>query len=208
MKKINFQTASFLRSVYSVGDCPTLTLPRGQTPVEIAVVGRSNVGKSSLINHLLKKNKLARTSATPGKTQAINFFLIDEETFLVDLPGYGFAKVAKTLKEQWSQFLEEYFKERSSLSLILLLLDIRRDPSSEDAAFFAWAQYHSKPILIVFTKCDKVSTSELKIRSRKIQDALTSLGASFEMPYVHTSIHDAQSRIILIDTINNILAGI
>ena len=205
MKKLAFQTATFMRSVYTVADCPTFEPIRGQRHFEIAAVGRSNVGKSSLINHLLGMTKLARVSSTPGKTQGINFFLIDDENYLVDLPGYGYAKVAKTLKEKWSISLEEYFKKRKSLSLILLLLDIRRDPSGDDAAFFTWAKYHQKPVLIVFTKCDKVKSSELALRTKQILDKLLALGASSPISHVHVSIQDKQSRKVLIDKINYIL---
>ena len=205
MKKSAFENATFLKSAYSLKECPVFETVHGQEHFEIAMVGRSNVGKSSLINHLLSNSKLAKVSSTPGKTQGINFFLIDDENYLVDLPGYGYAKVAKTLKEKWSQILDDYFQKRSSLSLILFLLDIRRDPSPDDAAFFSWAKFHQKPIVVVFTKCDKVKKSELAPLTKQMVDKLIALGASSPLSYVYTSIHDKQSRKVLIDKINQIL---
>lgn len=129
---------------------------QGRPLREIAFVGRSNVGKSSLINHLTRKTGLAKTSSTPGKTQHVNFFLIDDALCLVDLPGYGFAKVAKTKRAGWGDLIESYLADRPQLALIVLLCDIRHPPSEEDISFAQWASTLGHPIVVVFTKADKL----------------------------------------------------
>lgn len=152
--------ARFLLSTLT--EFPTLKDPRGNLLPEIALVGRSNVGKSSLINHLLNQNKLAKTSATPGKTQLLNFFLVDEQFLLVDLPGYGFAKAPPEAVEKWSRAIDAYINQRSTLKLILLLIDSRRDFSPEDRSLIEWAEHKQIPLLLIFTKTDKLSSSEMK----------------------------------------------
>lgn len=124
---------------------------------EIALIGRSNVGKSSLLNKLLGRRHLARTSSQPGKTQTINFFRINDQFFLVDLPGYGYAKVAKTVKDAWGPMLEEYFMKRSELALVLVLVDLRHPPTKLDVAMIEWLRHIDRPFLIVATKADKLS---------------------------------------------------
>jgi GTP-binding protein len=178
----------FVKSALHKKDFPSWRLP------EIAFVGRSNVGKSSLINHLLGE-KLAKTSATPGKTQLLNFFNIDEKLAFVDLPGYGFAKVPGMIKDDWSAALDTYLKERENLNLILLLLDIRRHPTADDQAFFEWACFHKKPLLLILTKCDKVNSSE------KEQQTATYLKTFKETPYIHYTIKEKSSRLTLLNYI-------
>lgn len=127
--------------------------------MEFAFVGRSNVGKSSLINSLTFHSKLARTSKTPGRTQLINFFMINQEFYIVDLPGYGFAKVPKQMKKEWGITIERYIVSNRP-KLIFVLLDIRRVPSEEDMEMLHWLDYCNLPFKIIFTKTDKVSNNE------------------------------------------------
>jgi len=129
---------------------------------EIAFLGRSNVGKSSLINSLLLRKGLARTSNTPGRTQSINFFLINENFYFTDLPGYGYARVSKTMRADWGKMAEEYLGERGELALCIQLVDSRHKPTPLDIQLNEWLVFNDKPHLIVATKADKISTNELK----------------------------------------------
>jgi GTP-binding protein len=138
---------------------PHLKDPKGNFLPEVAMAGRSNVGKSSLINHWLGQ-KVAKTSATPGKTKLLNFFLVEEKFLVVDLPGYGYAKAARFEVEGWSQAIDRYLNERKSLKLILLLIDSRREIKEEDQCLIDWAKEHKIPLLLIFTKTDKLSQSE------------------------------------------------
>lgn len=133
--------------------------PETLGPLEFAFVGRSNVGKSSLINSLSFHSKLARTSKTPGRTQLINFFHVNHEFYIVDLPGYGFAKVPKHMKKEWGLTIERYISSKRP-KLIFVLLDIRRVPSEEDMEMLRWLDYHRLDFKIIFTKTDKVSNNE------------------------------------------------
>lgn len=135
---------------------------------EIAFLGRSNVGKSSLINSLLLRKGLARTSNTPGRTQSINFFLINESFYFTDLPGYGYAKVSKTMRSDWGKMAEEYLGEREELALCIQLIDSRHKPSALDIQLNEWLEFNNKPHLIVATKSDKISGNEL---SRSLKEA-------------------------------------
>lgn len=134
---------------------------------EIAFAGRSNVGKSSLINTLINRKNLARTSGRPGKTQTLNFYLINEQFHLVDLPGYGFAKVTKEIKQQWSEFIEEYLTSRPNLAGIIQLVDLRHPPSEEDMIMFEWVKHLGIPSLLVATKADKISKGQ-HLKHKKI----------------------------------------
>jgi GTP-binding protein len=129
---------------------------------EIAFLGRSNVGKSSLINSLLLRKGLARTSNTPGRTQSVNFFLINDSFYFADLPGYGYAKVSKTMRADWGKMAEEYLGEREELSLCIQLVDSRHKPSPLDIQLNEWLEFNNKPHLIVATKSDKISANELR----------------------------------------------
>ncbi len=129
---------------------------------EIAFLGRSNVGKSSLINSLLLRKGLARTSNTPGRTQSINFFLINEELYFADLPGYGYARVSKTMRADWGKMAEEYLADREELALCIQLIDSRHKPTSLDIQLNEWLEHNKKPHLIVATKADKISNNELQ----------------------------------------------
>jgi GTP-binding protein len=155
-------SAEFVLSAKALAHYPPPVLP------EIAFAGRSNVGKSSLINTLLNRKGLARTSNTPGRTQEINFFRINNRLAFVDLPGYGYAKVPESIRKQWGPMVETYLRERDTLQLVVLILDIRRDPSEEDLQLIQWLPFYQIPFLIVLTKTDKVSNNEFAERRRRI----------------------------------------
>ena len=124
---------------------------------QFVFAGRSNVGKSSLLRTLANRKKLVRVGKTPGVTQSINFFLINENCYFVDLPGYGFAKTPKSVQNKWKNLIEIYFKEALNIKKIILLLDVRHEPSEKDIIFFEWAMAYHLPVLIVLTKSDKIS---------------------------------------------------
>ncbi len=200
--KFAFSQGEWLLAAYQPEHFPQVMDPRGQVFPEIAIVGRSNVGKSSLINHLLKQNRLAKVSSTPGKTQSINFFNIDQKMLLVDLPGYGYAKVPLGMKEEWSRLISSYIEKRSSLRLILFLLDCRHPPSSDDIAFLKWAVHHKKPVLFVFTKTDKLKSQERTKLTLEILQAFQPYLHEAPVHFLHYSIKDPNARIELIQKIN------
>lgn len=135
---------------------------------EISFLGRSNVGKSSLINSLLGRKGLARTSNTPGRTQSINFFLINESFYFVDLPGYGYARVSKTMRQEWGVMAEEYLAERGELRLSIQLVDSRHEPTRLDRQLHEWLVFHNKNHIVVATKADKLSTNRLNKSLKEI----------------------------------------
>lgn len=141
---------------------------------EIAFLGRSNVGKSSLINSLLRRRGLARTSNTPGRTQSINFFLINEKFYFVDLPGYGYAKVSKQTRADWGKMAEEYLAQRREPTLSVQLVDSRHKPTALDLQLNEWLVFHKKNHIIVATKSDKLSSNKLKKSLLEIEEALPS----------------------------------
>ena len=127
---------------------------------EIAFAGRSNVGKSTLLNSIFNR-KLAHTSSKPGKTQSVNYFLINDSIYFVDLPGYGFAKVSKSEKEKWNRLIESYFKKRSALDLVVLLIDSRHSLQKNDQKMIEWINYYEIPFIIALTKIDKLSKNKV-----------------------------------------------
>ena len=157
-------SAEFIKSAFAKAHWTTDEMP------EIAFLGRSNVGKSSLLNSLLQRKGLARTSNTPGRTQCINFFLVNGEFYFVDLPGYGYAKVSKTMRADWGVMAEEYLGEREPLKLSVQLIDSRHAPSELDKQLNEWLVYHRKPHLVVATKTDKLNRSELIKNLRGIEN--------------------------------------
>ena len=136
---------------------------------EIAFAGRSNVGKSSLINALVKRKNLARTSGTPGRTQSINFFSMNDQLYLVDLPGYGYAKVPLNVKKSWQDMVETYLSTRSNLKAVVVILDIRRDLTPGDTELLNWLKYYHVNTILVLTKADKVSRQEARKRAQIIR---------------------------------------
>ena len=158
--------------------------PEQLDKMEFAFVGRSNVGKSSLINSLTSRLKLARTSKTPGRTQLINYFLINDEFYIVDLPGYGFAKVPKEMKKQWGKTMERYIASKRK-KLVFVLLDIRRVPSDEDIEMLEWLEYNEMDYKIIFTKIDKLSNNE---RAKQLKAIKTRLVFEKEDVFFHSSL--------------------
>jgi len=151
--------------------------------VEIAFAGKSNVGKSSLINALVNRKALARTSATPGKTQTINFYNINEEMYLVDLPGYGYAKVSEQEKEKWGKLIERYLHTSEQLKAVFLLIDIRHDPSANDRMMYEWiVEMGYKPIIIA-TKLDKLKRSQIQKNVKAIKEGLGVLPGTIIIPF-------------------------
>jgi GTP-binding protein len=200
MKKCSFNEARFLLS--TLDEIPPFLDKDKKLLPEVALVGRSNVGKSSLINHLLHRKKLAKVSAKPGKTQTINYFNVDNQLIVVDLPGYGYASRSQDMQLLWSAAIDQYFKKRSSLSMIILLIDSRREPTKEDIAIIEWAKHHKKPVLLIFTKSDTLDERE---RKSNLEKALHLLQVEHTLSY---SIKDPRCRQNLITTINKLLHGL
>ncbi|MDT0689485.1 ribosome biogenesis GTP-binding protein YihA/YsxC [Salegentibacter sp. F188] len=155
---MKIKNAEFVISNSSVAKCPNSKLP------EYAFIGRSNVGKSSLINMLTGRKALAKTSATPGKTQLINHFLINDNWHLVDLPGYGYAKVSKSTKNTFQKFITAYFEKREQMICAFVLVDSRHSPQKIDMEFMQWLGEHQVPFCIIFTKSDKLKSKELDLK--------------------------------------------
>ena len=190
MKKFVFKEVRFLTSSKDQKGCPKGIGPSGTPLPEIAVAGRSNVGKSSLLNHLFGVKNLVKTSQKPGKTRLLNFFQVDDEAIFCDLPGYGFANVKLEMRSSWGKMIEDYIEKRSSLKVILMLLDIRRTPSEQDLLFFNWVEHHKIPLILVFTKADKLSNRAVQASAKK---NLAKLGRD-DLPKVFYSVPKKQGR--------------
>ena len=171
--------AVFIVSNTEIKNCPTDKKP------EFAFIGRSNVGKSSLINMLTGKKGLAKTSGTPGKTQLINHFLINDTWYIVDLPGYGYAKASKSMRSNWEKFIADYLTKRETLINIFVLLDVRLEPQKIDLEFMNWCGEKGLPFSMVFTKIDKLSSSVLQKNLAKYKKEM--LNCWEEMPPMFTS---------------------
>lgn len=152
--EINTHNAEILLSAANKSHYPQDEIP------EIALAGRSNVGKSSFINTLLNRKNLARTSGKPGKTQLLNFFNIDNQLRLVDVPGYGYAKVSKTERAKWGRMIEEYLTTRGNLRAVVSLVDFRHEPSADDVQMYEFLKYYEIPVIVVATKADKIPRSK------------------------------------------------
>ena len=150
---------------------PTSEIPVHDLP-EIALAGRSNVGKSSLINCLVNRKSLARTSGTPGKTQTINYYLINKEFYLVDLPGYGYARASKDAQAAWAELIERYFQTTQSLTKIGQLVDLRHKPSKDDLQMYDWILAMGLPAIVIATKADKLKRSQLAGAAKTVRSAL------------------------------------
>ncbi|ADQ14330.1 ribosome biogenesis GTP-binding protein YihA/YsxC [Halanaerobium hydrogeniformans] len=158
---MKLSNAKFYKSVYKYEECPRLQQP------EVAFSGRSNVGKSSLINRITKRKKLARTSNTPGRTQSLNYFNIDDKFYLVDLPGYGFANVPKKVKDDWAELIDSYLNYRENLIGIVQIIDSRHKPTKDDKMMVEWLKASGLSFLIAATKVDKISNNE-RAKQKKI----------------------------------------
>ncbi len=163
---MNIKSVQFIKSSTSPGQCP---LP---DKAEFAFIGRSNVGKSSLINMLTARKNMAKISSTPGKTQLINHFLINDKWYLVDLPGYGWAKTSKENKTEWKIMIRDFLVKRENLALIFVLVDIRLDPQPIDTEFINWIGMQQIPFVIMFTKTDKISKNKVQHSVSKYKKVL------------------------------------
>lgn len=151
--------------------------------MEIAFAGKSNVGKSSLINALLNRKSLARTSATPGKTQTINFYNVNKDLYLVDLPGYGYAKVSPKEKEQWGKLIERYLNTSKKLKAVFLLIDIRHEPTANDKMMYDWIVYHGYNPIIIATKLDKLKRSQIQKHVKMVKQGLNLVPGTKVIPF-------------------------
>ena len=158
---VNLAVSAVRRSQYPTDNKP-----------EFLLVGRSNVGKSSFINTLINRKNLARTSSIPGKTQTLNFYLINKEFYLVDVPGYGFAKVSKKLKNKFGMIIEDYLKMRENLKEVFMLVDFRHKPTEDDVLMYNYLKYYNIPVTIIATKSDKVSRNSYDKNTKIIKDTL------------------------------------
>lgn len=172
IKSVNLETVCGITSV----------LPENTRP-EIAFAGKSNVGKSSLINALMNRKSYARISATPGKTQTINFYNINEELYLVDLPGYGYAKVSEQEKEKWGQLIERYLHGSSQLKAVFLLVDIRHEPSANDKMMYEWVVSQGYHPIIIATKLDKIKRSQVDKHLKMLRTGLSLVTGTKIIPF-------------------------
>lgn len=160
----------------------TSTLPDNDK-MEIAFAGKSNVGKSSLINGLMNRKALARTSSQPGKTQTINFYNINEMLYFVDLPGYGYAKVSEKMKEQWGKLIERYLLGSKQLRIVFLLVDIRHEPSANDRNMYEWIVHHGFNPIVIATKLDKINRSQIQKHMKMLGTGLNVVEGTPIIPY-------------------------
>jgi len=174
-----FEKAEFITSAPNLEECPVSTLP------ELCFAGRSNVGKSSLINKIINRKSLARTSNTPGKTQQMNYYRIDDTFYLVDLPGFGFAHVPEKERKRWGSDIRKYLLERDTLEMILHLVDSRHEPSSLDEEFFYWMASNERPFTVILTKSDKISKNKLQQSQSRVQKILGEM--NIEVPVIACS---------------------
>ena len=194
---MEIKSAEFVISNTKVALCPQGNLP------EYAFIGRSNVGKSSLINMLTNRSKLAMTSATPGKTLLINLFLVNKEWYLVDLPGYGYAARGKRQVDKIQKIIEDYVLEREQMTNLFVLIDVRHDPQKIDLEFFEWLGENGVPFSIIFTKADKVTLSKAKAN---VDAYMKKLSEQWEElpPYFLSSSEKKTGRVEILDYIDSI----
>ena len=189
---MNFTETQFLTSAATFSDCPANSL------AEVAFAGRSNAGKSSAINSICNQSRLARTSKTPGRTQLLNFFTIESNKYLVDLPGYGFAKVPLKVKDQWQRELEQYLRQRESLSGLILLSDIRHPLKEFDRMMVDWAVHSNLPLHLLLTKADKLKKGAAQNALLKVQkefETLTDVSAQLFSSLKNKGIEEVRQRI-------------
>ncbi|MDA0316963.1 MAG: ribosome biogenesis GTP-binding protein YihA/YsxC [Bacteroidetes bacterium] len=195
---MHIKTATFVVSNQDVSKCPKNNFP------EYAFIGRSNVGKSSLINMLTNQKKLAKTSGRPGKTQLINHFLINEQWYLVDLPGYGYARVSKSSKKTFQKFITSYFQQRKQLVSAFVLIDIRHEPQQIDLNFMQWLGEHQIPFSIIFTKSDKLKPKAIERNILHYQSVLSEKWDELPQHFITSSTKfDGKEELLnYIDSIN------
>ncbi len=191
IKKADIETVAVKPSQYPITDVP-----------EIAFAGRSNVGKSSLLNLLTNRKKLARTSGSPGKTRTINFYRINDEFRIVDLPGYGYAKISKSQSETWGEMIEMYLEGRPSLLKVVQLVDIRHAPSAQDVQMYEYLKHFGLDGIVVATKADKVSTNE---KQKCIKVIRKTLGLSAEDKVIPISALKRTGHEVLLDELENLI---
>lgn len=191
IKQSEFITSAVTKAQYPMDD-----------KAEIAFVGRSNVGKSSIINGITNRKGLAKVSGTPGKTRLINFFLINNAFYLVDLPGYGYAKVSKGEKEGWGKIIETYLLNRPQLKLVVLLVDCRHKPSNDDILMYKWIKYYGHETMVVATKKDKLTKNEL-VKSEKLIRETFELDKNERIMFFSSLKKDGREELI-----NTIFSGI
>lgn len=160
----------------------TSALPKNTLP-EIAFSGKSNVGKSSLINALMNRKSLARTSGQPGKTQTINFYNVNGELYFVDLPGYGYARVAESVKEKWGKMIENYLHSSEQLKAVFLLIDIRHEPGSHDKNMYDWILHQGYQPIIIATKLDKIKRSQIQKHLKMVREGLQAAKETMIIPF-------------------------
>lgn len=194
IKSVNLETVCGITSV----------LPENEH-VEVAFAGKSNVGKSSLINALMNRKSLARTSQQPGKTQTINFYNINDEMYLVDLPGYGYAKVSEEIKQKWGKLIERYLNGSQKLRAVFLLIDIRHEPSENDRKMYDWIVFNGYHPIIIATKLDKINRSQIQKHIKMIRTGLNVLPGTPILPFSATS---KQGRDEIWETIHGILEDV
>lgn len=198
MKEFIIKKAEFIGSYDHYKKCPNLPLK------EFAFIGRSNVGKSSLINMLCGKKGLAKVSGTPGKTKLINLFTMDDTFVITDLPGYGFARASKSDKAKWQKFIEEYLINRSNLHCLFVLIDIRLEPQKIDIEFINWLGLNNIPFALIFTKADKVSANEQQNNIAKFKKAMLTYWEELP-PYFISSAKTKKGRSEILTYINSLL---
>lgn len=169
--------AEIIMSAVSKKQYPNDRLP------EIALAGRSNVGKSSFINKMINRKSLARTSSKPGKTQTLNFYRINDTFYFVDVPGYGYAKVSKTEREKWGRMMEEYFEIRDTLKAVLLVTDIRHEPTKDDVQMYTFLKHFDLPVVIIATKLDKIAKGKCPIHLKRTVKTLQAESSDTVIPF-------------------------
>ena len=181
------ETSYIIKSVELETVCGiTSTFPENDK-IEIAFAGKSNVGKSSLINALVNRKALARTSAQPGKTQTINFYKVNNEVYFVDLPGYGYAKVSEEVKAKWGKLIERYLNKSEMLKAVFLLVDIRHEPSANDRNMYEWIVYQGYNPIIIATKLDKINRSQIQKHVKMIKTGLNVKPGTVVIPFSATT---------------------
>jgi GTP-binding protein len=200
---MKIKSAEFVVSNQDVAKCPSNHIP------EYAFIGRSNVGKSSLINMLTSRKSLAKTSGRPGKTQLINHFIINNSWYLVDLPGYGYAKVSKSSKKTFQKFITKYFEERTQLVSAFVLVDIRHAPQPIDLNFMEWLGEHGVPFSIIFTKADKLKPKAIENHVEDYKNVLLETWEEMPKYFITSSSKDIGKDELLayIETINSTLSS-